>query len=421
VAGFRLDWVSAQKLRLFSAFSLLLVASRLQAQDSRPAWIEQVRSAISEQHLTAALTIVDHRLTGQPADLEAHGWRGRLLAWTGRWPEAEAEYRLVLAHVPDDQEIAAGLADVLIWQQKYADALSVLDQARAAAPTSPEILIRRARVLFLLKRNSAARAQYKEALSWDPRNAQALTGLAALKQPARNELRISGEDDFFNYTANANTQSISLRTNWNRQWTTLFAINPYHLFGETAVKFVADLTRQFHGNNWVRVESGGANPQDVVPEREVLVEYGHGFRFSNPFVRGWETSYQQHALWYRSAQVLTVNSTQTLYLPKEWSWTLSALGSRTCFSAGACGWAPSGSAKVAFPLQRWLSGNLLFAVGAENFAQVDQIGRLSARTYGGGLRFRFAENEDINGFFARQNRQRGQTESSLGLGYGFRF
>jgi len=421
VPGFRLARVSAKKMRRLSAICLLLLGICLQAQDSQPAWIQQVRDAVRQQQLTAALAIVDHRLTEQAADLEAHGWRGRLLAWTGHWPDAEAEYRLVLAQAPDDQEIAAGLADVLIWQQKYADALSILDQARTAAPTSPEILVRRARVLFLLQRTSAARAQYREILSRDPKNAQALTGLAALRQSGRNEITIGGEEDFFNYTANANTQAVSLRTSWNRQWTTVFAINPYHLFGETAVKFVADVTRQFHGGNWVRVEAAGANPQDVVPEREVLVEYGHGFRFSRRFVRGWETSYQQHALWYRGAQVLTLNSTQTVYLPKEWSWTVSALGSRTCFAAGACGWVPSGSTKVAFPLMHSLSGNLLFAVGAENFAQVDQIGRLSARTYGGGLRFRVAENQDINGFFARQDRERGQVESSLGLSYGFRF
>ena len=60
-------------------------------------------------------------------------------------------------------------------------------------------------------------------------------------------------------------------------------------------------------------------------------------------------------------------------------------------------------------------------MGAENFAQVDQIGRLSARTYGGGLRYRFAEGQDVTGFVARQDREHGQTQTSLGLSYGIRF
>jgi hypothetical protein len=64
---------------------------------------------------------------------------------------------------------------------------------------------------------------------------------------------------------------------------------------------------------------------------------------------------------------------------------------------------------------------LLFAVGAENFAQVDQIGRLSARTYGGGVRYRFAESQDVTGFVAIQDREYGQRQTSMGLSYGIRF
>jgi len=47
--------------------------------------------------------------------------------------------------------------------------------------------------------------------------------------------------------------------------------------------------------------------------------------------------------------------------------------------------------RLGFPITRWderrLGGNVFYAVGTENFAQVDQIGRFSSHTYGGGLRF----------------------------------
>ena len=134
-----------------------------------------------------------------------------------------------------------------------------------------------------------------------------------------------------------------------------------------------------------------------------------------------ESSYQEHSLWYRGAQVVTLNTTQIIYLPKEWTWTLSVTGSRHEVSRPESDWVPSGSTKIGFPLVRTLSGNVLFAVGAENFAQVDQIGRLSARTYGGGVRYRFAESQDVTGFVARQDREYGQKQTSLGLSYGIRF
>jgi hypothetical protein len=84
-------------------------------------------------------------------------------------------------------------------------------------------------------------------------------------------------------------------------------------------------------------------------------------------------------------------------------------------------WRPSGMAKLGFPLHRQLTGNTFFAVGSENFALVDQIGSFSARTYGVGLRFRITATQDFDGYFAKQDRSTGRTQTSAGVSYGFRF
>jgi tetratricopeptide (TPR) repeat protein len=406
------------------AFALVVVAclplfsARLLAEDD---WQAQVRTAVEQHQLVGALAVVDRRLAESPDDMEAHAWRGRMLAWTGHWQEAESEYKVVLDKFPGDVDVLTGLADVLLWQKKYAEALAVLEAGRSAAPKDPEILVRRARVLSLLRRVAEARAQLQAVLSYDPTNRDAINGLGDLTGSARYELRIGEEADFFNYTENAQVEAVTLTAHWNKTWTTSAGVSPYHLFGENAVKVWADVAYRFHEDNWVRVLGAGANPQDVVPESEALIEYGHGFRFSNAWFKGLESSYQEHSLWYRGAQVLTLNTTQVVYLPREWTWTLSLTGSRTRFTGEGSDWVPSGSSKIGFPVYRRLSGNVLFAVGAENFAQVDQIGRLSARTYGGGVRYRFGESQDVTGFVARQDREYGQTQTSLGLSYGIRF
>jgi tetratricopeptide (TPR) repeat protein len=397
---------------------LLLFSAGILAEDD---WQAQVRTAVDQHQIPAALVVVDHRLAEAPADMDAHTWRGRILAWTNHWPEAEIEYNIVLVKFPNDVDVLTALADVLLWQHKYSEALAVLEQARSVAPSDPEILVRRARVLSLLQRTSEARAQFQAVLTFDPANGTALNGLVGLTGATRYELRIGEEADFFNYTENAQVEAATLTAHWNEKWTTGFGVSPYHLFGENAVKIWADAAYRFHENNWVRVLGAGANSQDVVPESEALIEYGHGFRFSHPWLQGLESSYQEHSLWYRGAQVFTLNTTQILYLLKEWTWTLSLTGSRTHFPGAGSDWVPSGSSRIGFPIFRRLSGNVLFAVGAENFAQVDQIGRLSARTYGGGLRYRVAESQDVTGFVARQNREYGQEQTSLGLSYGIRF
>ena len=402
----------------FIVGACLLVSTSLLAEDD---WQQQVRSAVDHHQIPAALVVVNRRLTGAPDDMEAHAWRGRLLAWTGHWQEAETEYQLVLNKFPNDVDVLTGLADVLLWQQKYSEALAVLEQARSVAAQNPDVLVRRARLLALLERTSEARAQFQAVLTYDPSNPAAASGLASLVGVSKYELRIGEEADFFNYAEDAQVETVTLTAHLNRTWTTTVGVSPYHLFGENAVKIWAEAAYRFHQNNWVRVLGAGANPQDVVPESEALIEYGHGFRFSNAWVKGLESSYQEHSLWYRGAQVVTLNTTQIAYLPKQWMWTLSVSGAHTRFAGGESDWVPSGSARLGFPLCRSLSGNLLFAVGAENFAQVDQIGRLSARTYGGGLRYRFAESQDVTAFLARQDREYGQKQTSLGLSYGIRF
>ena len=100
-------------------------------------WQRRVLIEVQGQHLDAALTIVEQRMAEAPDDLEAHGWRGRLLAWKGRWPEGEAEYRLVLRSVPNDVDVLTCLSDVLLWQQKWQDSLQALDQARKSLLRTP--------------------------------------------------------------------------------------------------------------------------------------------------------------------------------------------------------------------------------------------------------------------------------------------
>jgi tetratricopeptide (TPR) repeat protein len=399
---------------------LVLIAGPLLGQTAGD-WQQRVRNEVKDHHLDAATTIVDQRLADAPEDLEAHGWRGRLLAWKGRWSDGEAEYELVLEKVPDDIDMLTGLADVLLWQQKYSEALRVLDRARTISPSDPAILAQRARVLSLLGRTREARSEYLKTLQFDPKNQDARANLAGLREETNHELRVGEDVDFFNYTDAAQTQSVSLRSHWNPRWSTVFGVSTYQRFGQDAVKFLGSTAFHITPQDWISVGSAVASGQDIVPTNEAFFEYGHGFRLVNRWVRGLESSYQQHWFWYQGAHVLTLATNQIVYLPRDWTWSLNVTGARTGFVGTPIDWAPSGWTKLGFPLRHRVTGNLFFAVGSENFAQIDQIGRFSAHTYGGGLRYQFAAQQDINGYVARQTRTQGQIDTSFGLSYGIHF
>jgi tetratricopeptide (TPR) repeat protein len=410
-----------RSLRTVIAALLLGGFGHLLAAQTTGDWQEQVRKDVENQHVDAALAIVDQRLADAPEDLEAHGWRGRLLSWKGRWSEGEAEYKLVLEKVPSDTEILAALSDVLLWQKKYTEALQTLDQARSISPSDPEILSRRARVLALLGRASEARSEYQQTLLFDTHNADARTGLDSLSENTKHGLRFGEDVDLFSYAAAGQTQGISLSSRWNPRWSTVFGVSTYQRFGQDAVKFLARTAFRLTTRDSLTVGSAVANSQSVVPTNEAFVEYGHGFRIENRWVQGLESSYRQHWFWYQGAHVLTLNTSQIVNLPHEWTWSLNLTGARTGFLGTPVDWTPSGWTKLGFPLQRQVTANVFFGMGSENFAQIDQIGRFSAHTFGAGLRYQFATRQDINGYVARQDRTAGLIDTSFGLSYGIRF
>jgi tetratricopeptide (TPR) repeat protein len=384
-------------------------------------WQQHMRSEVQAQHLDVALAIIDRHLEEAPGDLEAHGWRGRLLSWKGHWPEAEAEYRLVLRSVPNDVDILTCLSDVLLWQHKFQESLQVLDQARKISPSDPEILLRRARVLTLLSRGPEARSEYQETLKFDPQNHDARTAMAELRQNSVHELRLGDDVDLFNYTGAAQAQSISLSSRWDQHWSTVFGSSIYQRFGESAVKFLASTGFHFTSSHWVNVGGALANQQQVVPTHEAFVEYGHAFRFHNHWVQGLESSYQQHWFWYSGAHVLTFATNQIVYLPRDWTWTLALNGARSGFAGTDAAWEPSGWTKLGFPLRHRVTGNVFYAVGTEDFSEINQIGRIAGHTYGGGLRYLLTERQDVTGYASYQDLNRNETITSFGLSYGIHF
>src|SRR5260370_2192896 len=138
---------------------------------------------------------------------------------------------------------------------------------------------------------------------------------------------------------------------------------------------------------------GGAVGHDnaVIPKSEAFFDADHGWKISEAnFARSVEFVYGQHWCWYQQSRILTLNGATILYLPREWTLSLGATGARSAFSGTGAEWRPSGIGRLGFPLAHWgergLSGNVFFAAGTENFAQVDQIGGVSSATHSGGPR-----------------------------------
>jgi hypothetical protein len=237
----------------------------------------------------------------------------------------------------------------------------------------------------------------------------------------RHELRFGSDTDNFNYADIANSETISLRTRWTEHWSTEESASFYQRFDQTAELGSLTITRRSGTKNWLSVGGGFGPHQNIAPSETSAVEYGHAMSLNNSVVRGLESYAHQRNFWYSNTHVSVIGTTQIVYLPRDWMWTLNVVGVRTAAAGTQPDWMPSGFARLTSPEVARSRANLLFGIGAESFFNIDQIGHFSAHTFGGGVRYRINPANNISVNVAVQNRSDGRSETSVGASFGIRF
>lgn len=405
---------------------VLLLAKPALGQDATPDWQTTVRKHCESRDWASAMRIVDREIARAPQDADVWAWRARILMWSGHLAEAEKEYTKLLKVSRKDPDVWMGLATVLLLEGKTHEALHAIDTALELDPKRPDLHVLRARVLRAAGKENEARLEFQTALTLDPASTEARTGLRAPAGKPKHELRFGQDNDLFSFTGANHGEWVSLTSRWTPNWGTSLAGSFYQRGGVNAGKFIGSVTTRLP--KFAALTVGGASGQDnaVIPKSEAFFDLDHGWKISETtFVRGVELAYGQHWYWYQGSRILTLNGTAIVYLPDEWTISLTAIGARSIFSGTSAEWRPSGVTRLGFPLlrraDRQLTGNVFYAAGTENFAQVDQIGRFASQTYGGGLRFQITAHQDVRGYASYQKRTQDRTEKSFGLSYGICF
>jgi len=406
--------------------ALLLALLSADGWGQFPDWQVQVRKCAQGERWDSAMRLVEQEIARAPQDMDVRAWRARVLAWSGKLPEAEKEYLEILKVSRTDADNWMGLAGVYLREGKLAEAQRAIRTAEELDPKRSDIHAARARVLRVEGQRKEAQSEFQSALYLDPGSAEAREGLVSVRRGAQHELRFGEDNDLLSYAPGFHDEWISLASQWTSHWTTNVAGNFYQRSGVEAGKFVGSITRR--QSAWGALTVGGAVGHDnaVIPKSEAFFDLDHGWKTGETgFVRGVEFSYAQHWYWYQSARILSLTGTTLVYFPQNWTFTLGSTGSRSAFSGTNAEWRPSGIARLGFPLTHWrdrrLSGNVFFAAGTENFAIVDQIGSFSSQTYGGGLRLQITDRQDLTGFAGYQKRTQNRTDTSFGVSYGIHF
>jgi tetratricopeptide (TPR) repeat protein len=382
----------------------------------------QVRALLNAGNAQAALEVSEKWMAAAPKDMDAVSWHGRALMRLGRLAEAEADFRRVLASHPKDSDALFDLAGILRRQGHQESALELLRQAHAADPRRVDVLLEEGRALRALGRMREAREAFAEARLLAPADAEAKEGLESVAEPPRQELHVGTDIDMFNYTDTAGAFNTGWKTDWNAKWITYFEVSYWDRFGGHAERNLVQITFKPQSHTAITVGGTWNHDDGVIPRSEAFFELDHGG--SPPgrhFVRGVEFNYHQQWYWFSTARVLALTPSVILYLPRDWMFQFAITAARSSFPGLEPGWQPSGRAKLTFPIRPRLSGNFFFAVGSEDFALTDQIGRFAARTWGAGFQRDFERRQYVSAYGLFQDRSRARSQASFGVTYGMRF
>jgi tetratricopeptide (TPR) repeat protein len=395
-------------------------------QAQQPEWQVQVRKFAEQQDWATALRIVEQEIARTPLNADVLAWRARILMWSGHLVEAETEYLTILQMSRTDPDNWLGLANVYLREGKTQEALHAVDTAVELDPKRADLRAARGRVLHAVGENKKAQLEFQQALALDPGSIEARGGLGSFDSETKHELRFGAGNDLFNFAGANHDESVNLVSRWSRQWATNVGMYTYQRGGVEAGKFVGSVTARLA--NWGALTAGGAVAHDkaVIPKNEAFFDLNRGLKTSQTgWVRGIEFAYGQHWYWYQGARILTLGVSTIVYLPRDWTFSVTATGARSAFSGTGAEWRSSGAGRIGFPLAQWsdkrLSGNLFYAAGTEDFAQVDQIGSFASQTYGGGLRLQFTARQDFTSYASYQKRTQNRTDTNFGFSYGIHF
>ena len=183
-------------------------------QHSTPDWQTKVRKYCESRDWVSAMRIVDQEIARAPQDADVWAWRAQILTWSGHLAEAEKEYGKILDVSPKDPDTWMGLATVLLLEGKTEEALHAIGIAVELDPKRADLHAVRARVLRAARKENEARLEFQNALTFDPSNPEARTGLRSPGGEPKHELRFGQDNDLFSFAGANHGEWLSLTSRW---------------------------------------------------------------------------------------------------------------------------------------------------------------------------------------------------------------
>ncbi|MGN6513558.1 MAG: YaiO family outer membrane beta-barrel protein [Lysobacteraceae bacterium] len=190
--------------------------------------LQQARELATSGHKDEAIALYTTLLQRYPGDADLLLGRGRTQAWSGRWPEAEADLRAVVDAHPQYADAWSALGDAYLWSDRPALAAEAYAHWSEVAPQDPAALVALGRAQRAAGNRDAARAAFEAAAARGLSAGEVASEIATLEPPPKDpdvavpsgyrwSLRIGAEHTWFDPSRQAwNDETATLRRHFAR-------------------------------------------------------------------------------------------------------------------------------------------------------------------------------------------------------------
>lgn len=198
----------------FLSIPFLMHHANAQESLSSDQLFQQARTAaFKHKNYPLSIALCKEALTKSPDYSDIRVFLGRLYTWSHYPDSAREQFNNVLKHHPDNLDAASAFTDLEYWNDNDTTALRVCNAGLRYHPASPELLLKKARILNNLRRYRKAYAVADTLLHIDPKNSTARSLAESIKNnSSRNKLGITYDYVYFdkNYPSSAAWQLVSI-------------------------------------------------------------------------------------------------------------------------------------------------------------------------------------------------------------------
>ncbi|WP_301102272.1 YaiO family outer membrane beta-barrel protein [Propionivibrio sp.] len=338
------------------------------------------------------------------------------------YAQAEALLRAQAALNPQDPEIAAAQATILLWQSNFAQSKPIIDALMEAHPENADYRLLRANWHAYQGHLDLAEADYAAIVALHPEYAEAQTGLTAMR--ARRESASSGLwrlDTGYG----VGTFQGSEQPNWHHAFMQLtrqfdeartflhVRAERFNQFDTTNMQYEAGVAHKFADTLYGDLAVAGSPEADYKSRFRLRV--GASGRIANEaetyFPLWLPVSYQDD--WYTTVETRSFAAGPLLALAEDWNITAKMLYSYQVGGKSTKGWMTQ--------LDGRLTPELGFVVGYAYAPDLDQSSVIPSDTSFGALIFDVTDKLSIRMDYARQSMAQSYTRNSFDVSLAYRY